>query len=120
MPTLSKTEIDDFKAALRGQLILPDDAGYDEARTVWNAMIDRRPAMIARCAGVADVRVAIGFARAQHLPLAIRGGGHNIAGSAVCDDGLVIDLSRASIRLHAARSSSRVARWATSITKRRH
>jgi len=93
MPTLSKTEIDDFKAALRGQLILPDDAGYDEARTVWNAMIDRRPAMIARCAGVADVRVAIGFARAQHLPLAIRGGGHNIAGSAVCDDGLVIDLS---------------------------
>jgi FAD/FMN-containing dehydrogenase len=94
MPTLSKREIDDFKAALRGQLIMPDDAGYDEARTVWNAMIDRRPAMIARCAGVADVRLAIGFARAQHLPLAIRGGGHNIAGSAVCDDGLVIDLSR--------------------------
>jgi FAD/FMN-containing dehydrogenase len=94
MPTLSKNEIDQFKAALRGQLIMPDDTGYDEARAVWNAMIDRRPAMIVRCAGVADVRCAVNFARDQDLPLAIRGGGHNIAGSAMCDDGLVIDLSR--------------------------
>jgi FAD binding domain/Berberine and berberine like len=94
MPTLSKSDIDPFKATLRGQLIMPDDAGYDEARTVWNAMIDRRPAMIVRCAGVADVRCAVNFARDQHLPLAIRGGGHNIAGSAMCDDGLVIDLSK--------------------------
>src|ERR1700754_2358410 len=94
MPTLSKSDIDPFKATLHGQLIMPDDAGYDEARTVWNAMIDRRPAMIVRCAGVADIRCAIHFARAQDVPLAIRGGGHNIAGSAMCNDGLVIDLSK--------------------------
>jgi FAD/FMN-containing dehydrogenase len=82
-----------FRATLRGPVLLPADPGYDEARRIWNAMIERRPALLARCAGSADVMAAVGFARAHGLPLAVRGGGHGIAGSAICDDGLVIDLS---------------------------
>ena len=93
MSSLSGSAIEDLKGAVRGQVLQPGDGGYDDARRVWNAMIDRRPALIVRCAGVADVRRAIGFAREQHLLLAVRGGAHNIAGSAVCDDGLMIDLS---------------------------
>jgi FAD/FMN-containing dehydrogenase len=85
--------VEAFKATLRGPVLLPGDPGYDEARSIWNGMIDRRPAMIVRCAGTADVVAAVGFARDNGLPLAVRGGGHNIAGSALCDDGLVIDLS---------------------------
>src|SRR6201991_105131 len=93
MPNLSKDVVDGLRAATRGQVFVPDDAGYHEARTIWNGMIDRRPAVIVRCAGVSDVRGAVTSARDQHLPLAMRGGGHNIAGTALCDDGLVIDLS---------------------------
>ncbi|GFJ94420.1 FAD-binding oxidoreductase [Phytohabitans rumicis] len=78
---------------LRGQVILPEDNGYDEARRVWNGTIDRKPAGIARCAGVADVLAAVRYAREADLPVAVRGGGHNIAGSGTCDGGLVIDLS---------------------------
>jgi FAD/FMN-containing dehydrogenase len=78
---------------MRGPVLAPGDAGYDQARVVWNAMIDRRPAVIARCAGVSDIRQATRFARSANLPIAIRGGAHNIAGSAVCDDGLMLDLS---------------------------
>jgi FAD/FMN-containing dehydrogenase len=85
--------VEAFKATLRGPVMLPGDPGYDEARAIWNGMIDRHPAMIVRCAGTADVAAAIGFARDNGLPLAVKGGGHNIAGSALCDDGLVIDLS---------------------------
>src|SRR5579862_2736238 len=83
-----------FKASLRGELIEPGDAGYEEARKVYNRMIDRRPRMIARCADVADVIAAVKFGREQKLLVAIRGGGHNAGGLGVCDDGLVIDLSR--------------------------
>ncbi|MCW5847581.1 MAG: FAD-binding oxidoreductase [Anaerolineae bacterium] len=80
-------------AELQGELITPADAGYDEARTIYNAMIDKRPALIARCATVADVLAAVNFGREQHLDVAVRGGGHNGAGLALADDGLVIDLS---------------------------
>src|SRR5204863_9072891 len=68
-------------------------AGYDDARAVWNGAVDRRPKLIARCAGAADVAAAVRFARDRDLQIAVRGGGHNVAGTAVCDDGIVIDLS---------------------------
>ena len=82
-------EIDGF----RGRLISADHADYDIARAVWNGAIDRRPRLIARCIGTADVVAAVRFARDHDLEIAIRGGGHNVAGTAVCDDGIVIDLS---------------------------
>jgi FAD/FMN-containing dehydrogenase len=90
---LSDDTIASFRTSLRGQLITPGDGQYDEARKVYNAMIDRRPGLIARCADVADVQTAVNFAREQKLLLSIRGGGHNAVGLGVCDDGLVIDLS---------------------------
>ena len=82
-----------LQESFRGPLLRPGDAEYDDARTVWNAMIDRHPALIARCTGVADVLAAVDFARDHDLLVAVRGGGHNVAGNAVCDGGLVIDLS---------------------------
>ena len=82
-----------LKANLRGGLIGPGDPGYDEARKVYNAMIDRRPRLIARCADVADVIAAVNFSRENKMLVSIRGGGHNAGGLGVCDDGLVIDLS---------------------------
>ena len=94
MGTLTKGQFNELKGLLRGELLETNDAGYDDARSVWNAMIDRRPALIVRCAGTADVRASLAYARNHQLRLAVRGGGHNIAGSALCDDGLVIDLSR--------------------------
>jgi len=82
-----------FDERLRGSLLRPDDEGYDDARTVWNAMIDREPAAIARCTGTADVITAVNVAREHDLPLSVKAGGHNVSGSAVCDDGVVIDLA---------------------------
>ncbi|MGO4304767.1 FAD-binding oxidoreductase [Cupriavidus sp. RAF12] len=93
MPTLSAEHIDMLRQSVRGKVILPADPGYDTARTVWNATVDRRPAVIVQCTGTADVMQAVNFARDRGLVLAVRGGGHNIAGSAICNDGLVIDLS---------------------------
>jgi FAD/FMN-containing dehydrogenase len=91
---LQTATIDEFKAQFRGDTLVRGDAGYDEARVIWNAMIDRRPALIARCMSPEDVVRAVKFARHHDLLVSIRGGGHNIAGNAVCDDGLMIDLSR--------------------------
>jgi FAD/FMN-containing dehydrogenase len=85
--------VDELRTRVRGPLIVPADATYDEARSVWNAMIDRRPAVIVRCLGVADVVASIQFARQHGVPLSIKGGGHNIAGLAVCDEGLTLDMS---------------------------
>ena len=82
-----------LRAALAGSVIGPGDPGYDDARRSFNAAIDRRPAVIARCAGASDVATAFDFARAHDLDVAVRGGGHNPAGHCVCDDGIVIDLS---------------------------
>lgn len=82
-----------LRERFRGELLQPGDGGYDAARKIWNGAIDKRPALIARCTGVEDVRAAVRFAREQNFVVAVRGGGHNIAGTAVCEDGLVIDLS---------------------------
>jgi FAD/FMN-containing dehydrogenase len=90
---LDPAAVDALRPNLRGEAILPGQAGYDDARTVWNAMIDRRPALALRCMGAADIIRSIRFAREHDLALAVRGGGHNIAGNAVCDAGVVIDLS---------------------------
>jgi FAD/FMN-containing dehydrogenase len=93
MTKLQEDVVDQFRSTLRGNLLQPGDPGYDSARALWNAMIDKRPALIACCTGTADVLAAVNFARSQQLPLAVRAGGHNIAGNALCDDGLVIDLT---------------------------
>ena len=94
--SIEQATIESFENDLRGDLIRPDDHEYHDSRAVWNGMIDKYPALIARCAGAADVMASIQFARDTDLPIAVRGGGHNVSGSAVCDDGLVIDLSEMS------------------------
>jgi hypothetical protein len=93
MKELSRAATDEFKTNFHGEVVLPGDANYDEVREIWNAMIDRKPALIARCKSAEDVVQAVNFGRKQDLLVSIRGGGHNIAGNAVCDDGLMIDLS---------------------------
>ena len=90
---IGHTEVEDFRSSLYGETLLPDDAGYDGARRIWNAMIDKRPAMIARCSGPADVINSVNFARENNLLVSVRGGGHNFPGNSVCNDGLMIDLS---------------------------
>lgn len=101
--------IKEFRTRLRGELILPEDPAYDSARAVYNAMIDKRPALIARCVDVADVMACVNFAREHNLLVSIRGGGHNAGGLGICDDGLVIDLSRMKgIRVDPAACSVRV------------
>jgi len=90
---LEEATVQDFAADLRGRLLRPGDDGYDDARKVWNGMIGRRPALIARCAGTADVIAAVRFAREHGLLVSVKGGGHNITGNAVCEGGLMIDLS---------------------------
>ncbi|HEX4953106.1 MAG TPA: FAD-binding oxidoreductase [Thermoanaerobaculia bacterium] len=90
---LEPAALEGLKARLKGPVILPGDAGYEDARTVWNSMIDKRPALVVRCLGVADVIACVQFARAHRLLLCIKGGGHNIAGLAVADGALLLDLS---------------------------
>ena len=90
---MAEMTVEELKNRLRGEIIQPGDNGYDDARKVYNAMIDRRPALIARCADAADVIAAVNFGRENDMLTAIRGGGHNGGGLGICDDGLVIDLS---------------------------
>lgn len=91
---VDSTAIENLKSSLQGDLLCPGDSGYDDARTIWNAMIDRKPALIAMCENTADVKLAVDFAREHGLLTAIHGCGHNIAGNAVCDGGLMINLSK--------------------------
>jgi FAD/FMN-containing dehydrogenase len=91
--TIADVIIQEFKNSLSGQLILPEDPSYNEVRKVWNEMIDRRPALIVRCTGTADVIRSVKFASANDLLVSVRAGGHNVGGKAVCDNGIMIDLS---------------------------
>lgn len=91
--TVDIAAIDKLRGSLRGSLLQPGDSGYDQARTLWNAMIDRKPAIIVRCAGVSDIIQAVKFTNEYGLLTAVKGGGHNIAGNGCCDGGLMIDLS---------------------------
>jgi len=93
MADLSGELVEEWRARLRGKALLPGEAGYDEARTIWNAMIDRRPALIVKAAGAADVMATVAFARDRNMLLSVRSGGHNIGGHAVCDGGITLDLS---------------------------
>src|SRR5688572_31669709 len=90
---VSRDNVNSWKARLRGPVLAPDDAGYEDSRTVWNSMISRRPAIVARCLGAADVIECVRFAREHNLLLSIKGGGHNIAGLAVADGALMLDMS---------------------------
>ena len=92
--SIAPDAVDALRAQLRGVLCLPGDEGYDKARTLWNAMIDRKPALVVRAQGASDVMAAVNFARTNGLLVAVKGGGHNIAGNACCDGGLMIDLSQ--------------------------
>nr|MBA2304569.1 FAD-dependent oxidoreductase [Acidobacteriota bacterium] len=91
--TIDPKAVQQFREAHQGDVITPDDYRYDHARRVWNALIDKRPALIARPRHADDVIVAVTFARGNNLPVAVRGGAHNIAGRSTCDDGIVIDFS---------------------------
>ena len=91
---ISEAEVEDFRVSLHGESLLPGDEDYDSVRRIWNAMVDKQPALIARCSGAADVINSVNFARENGLLISVRGGGHNFPGNSVCDDGLMIDLSR--------------------------
>src|SRR5687767_255512 len=86
--------IDQLRRQVSGEVIAPIDPGYQAERRVWNAMVDRYPALIVQCLDARDIAAGIAFARAHNLPLTVRGGGHGVAGRAVCDGGVMIDLSR--------------------------
>jgi FAD/FMN-containing dehydrogenase len=107
-PPVETTAFDELGESFRGELVLPSSPGYDAARRIWNGAIDRHPALIARCTGVADVVAAVRFARERELVVAVRSGGHGVAGHATCDGGLVIDLSpMKGIRVDPATRSAR-------------
>ncbi len=114
MKSMSETKgvdtagISGLREVMRGQVLVPGETGYDEARRVWNGTVDRRPALIARCADVADVQRALGFAVGHDLPVAVRGGGHSVPGFSTCDDGVLIDLGL--MRTVSVDAETRVAR----------
>ena len=96
--TLGSDAIAAFRQSLRGNVCLAEEPGYDEARTIWNAMIARRPALIARVSGSADVIACVNFAREHGLPLSVRGGGHNVAGAALCEGEPWLERSASTLR----------------------
>jgi FAD/FMN-containing dehydrogenase len=107
--TIPQEAIETLERSLRGRLLQPDSSGYDEARSIWNAMIDRKPGLIVQCAGAADVIKTVNFARSNQALVSVRGVGHNIAGSAVCEGGLMIDLSKMkSVRVDPKNRKARV------------
>jgi len=106
---LSPDQVGELRASVRGALCLPGEPAYEVSRTIWNAMIDRRPGLVVRAAGAADVIRTVNLARDHGLLLAVRSGGHNIAGNAVCDGGLMLDLSAMkSVRIDPAARTARV------------
>ena len=106
---IPEAALEEFKKSLRGKVIYPKDADYDQARKIYNAMIDKRPALIARCAGAADVVASVNFARKNNLLVAVHGAGHNVAGNSVCEGGIVIDLSAMKgIRIDLSERTARV------------
>jgi hypothetical protein len=111
--------IDQLREQVRGEVIVPDDAGYEQARRVYNAMIDRRPAVVVRCANAGDVTAAVDFAREHQLDVAVRGGQHSVPGFGTCDGGVVVDLSgMRGVRVDPAAKTARVeggATWGTSM-----
>jgi FAD/FMN-containing dehydrogenase len=114
MTTLTLKAKEDIKGIVRGNILVPNDTGYEEARQIWNAMIDRRPALIAQCVQADDVPPVIQSARKNRLELAIRGAGHNIAGNSICDNGVTIDFSRMkSVRVNAGKRRAYVEPGAT-------
>ena len=114
MSALSNAVITPFRQSLKGGIILPEDPNYDEVRQIWNAMIDKKPAIIVQCSDADDVVKSIAFARASGLEISVRGVGHNIAGNSLCDDGLMIDLSKMkSVRVDQEQRRSYVAPGAT-------
>jgi len=109
-----RIDIQEFKSGFHGKVFEPGDPGYDDACRIWNASVNKHPRLIARCSGVADVAAAVNFARANQLLAAIRGGGHNVGGRALCDDGIVIDLSgMRSVYVDCAKRTVRVGGGAT-------
>ena len=90
---ITEATVKDFRGSLHGVSLLLGDEGYDSVRRIWNAMVDKRPALVSRCSGTADVIKSVNFARENDLLISVRGGGHNFPGNSVCDDGLMIDLS---------------------------
>jgi len=93
MPSANPAAIETLKTKVRGDVLVPGDPGYEDSRTVWNGMIDRKPAVVLKCRGVADVVAGVDFARTNGVPLTMKGGGHNIAGLAVCDGGIMLDMA---------------------------
>jgi FAD/FMN-containing dehydrogenase len=106
--------VQDHSLQIEGDVLLPGNSGYDEARSVWNAMIDRKPGLIARCRNSGDVADTLTYAARHDYPVSIRGGGHNVAGHAVCDEGVMIDMSgMRDVSVDVEKQTARVAGGAT-------
>src|SRR5690349_21551799 len=111
---MASVEVQALRSVFQGQVFASGDEGYEDARRIWNASIDKHPRLIARCSGLADVIEALNFGRKNELLTAIRGGGHNVGGRALCEDGLVIDLSHMrGVYVDAAKRTVRVQGGAT-------